>query len=45
MMYAGDRGSGQLGRIPPVELLCHDELNFRAVTYNDKDRNLSGCRL
>lgn len=32
MMNAGDMGSGQLGHVPPIELLCHDEVKLKAVT-------------
>ncbi|CAF9918726.1 hypothetical protein IMSHALPRED_004389 [Imshaugia aleurites] len=31
MSYAGDRDSGQLGHMPSIELICHDEVRFRAV--------------
>lgn len=31
MRYAGDRDSGRLGHVPSIELVCQDEVKFRAV--------------
>lgn len=31
MRYAGDRDSGRLGHVPPIELVCQNEVKFRAV--------------
>lgn len=31
MQYAGERDSGALGKMPPIDLVCPDEKVFRVV--------------
>ncbi len=31
MGYAGERDTGSLGQVPPIDLICHDEVMFRVV--------------